>query len=111
MQYDSTTQLGLHWAAYIEVDEAYNWDPATIEPEIKRDNIIGVESPLWSETITNIDELEYMVFPRLLCHAEIGWTKAEDRNWAEFQNRLALFCERLEAMDIDYYQSEKVPWN
>jgi hexosaminidase len=110
MQYDSTTKLGLHWAAYIEVDEAYNWDPSTIEPEIKRENIIGVESPLWSETITNIDELEYMVFPRLLCHAEIGWTKAEDRDWAEFQNRLALFCDRLEAMDIDYYQSEKVPW-
>jgi hexosaminidase len=110
MQYDSTTQLGLHWAAYIEVDEAYNWDPATIEPEITQEHIIGVESPLWTETITNIDELEYMVFPRLLCHAEIGWTKAEDRNWTDFQNRLGLFCKRLEAMEIDYYQSDKIPW-
>jgi len=21
--------IGLHWAAYIELDDAYNWDPAT----------------------------------------------------------------------------------
>ena len=27
MQYDSTTHLGLHWAGYIEVDDAYNWNP------------------------------------------------------------------------------------
>jgi hexosaminidase len=35
MQYDSTTRLGLHWAAYIEVDQAYNWNPATLVTGIK----------------------------------------------------------------------------
>lgn len=110
MQYDSTTELGLHWASYIEVDAAYNWDPATLIPGIQKENIIGVESPLWSETITKMDDIEYMAFPRLLCHAEIGWTKTEDRNWDEFKVRLAEFCERMEAMEINYYQSSKVPW-
>lgn len=110
MQYDSTTRLGLHWAAYIEVDDAYNWDPATFSPDIKRENIIGIESPLWTETITSIDDIEYMVFPRILCHAEIGWTKASDRNWDDFKNRLGTFCNRLDAMNINYYASPKVPW-
>lgn len=32
MQYDSLTPLGLHWAAYIEVDQAYEWDPTTLFP-------------------------------------------------------------------------------
>jgi len=110
MQYDSTTSLGLHWAAYIEVDDAYNWDPASLESEIKREDIIGIESPLWTETITNMDEIEYMVFPRILCHAEIGWTKEENRNWENFKGRLGSFGDRLQAMGIDYYQSSKIPW-
>ena len=85
MQYDKTTKLGLHWAAYIEVDKAYNWDPATLVPGIEKENILGVEAPLWSETITNMDEIEYMVFPRLPGIAEIGWTASPARNWDEYK--------------------------
>jgi hexosaminidase len=110
MQYDSTTRLGLHWAAYIEVDDAYNWDPATIENQIGKEHILGIEAPLWTETIDNMDDLEYMVFPRLLCHSEVAWTKPENRDWSDFSSRLGAFCSRLEAMEIDYYQSTRIPW-
>lgn len=110
MQYDSTTKLGLHWAAYIEVDSAYIWEPSEFIKGINKENIIGVEAPLWTETITNMDELEYMVFPRLLGIAEIGWTPAELRNWEEYKIRLAKFGNRLEAMEIDYYKSKLVEW-
>ena len=110
MQYDKTTKLGLHWAAYIEVDQAYNWDPATLVPGISKNNILGVEAPLWSETITNIDEIEYMVFPRLPGIAEIGWTAATARNWDEYKVRLANHGPRMKALGIDFYQSGLVPW-
>jgi hexosaminidase len=110
MQYDSTTHLGLHWAAYIEVDSSYIWSPETLIPGIGRENIIGIESPLWTETITNMDELEYMVFPRILSHAEIGWTPANMRSWDEFKLRLAQYGVRMEVMGIDFYRSKQVPW-
>jgi hexosaminidase len=111
MQYDSTTKLGLHWAAYIEVDSAYIWDPATLVPGIGKENIIGVEAPLWSETITNMDEIEYMVFPRLPGIAEIGWTSKSVRNWDEYKLRLGRHGERFTAMGIDYYPSKLVDWS
>jgi hexosaminidase len=111
MQYDKNTKLGLHWAAYIEVDSAYNWDPARLVPGITRENILGVEAPLWAETITNMDEIEYMVFPRLPGYAEIGWTEPLQRNWDEYKLRLAEHGARFKAMGIDYYQSAKVPWS
>jgi hexosaminidase len=111
MQYDSTTKLGLHWAAYIEVNDAYNWDPAALVPGIGKNNILGVEAPLWSETVTNMDEIEYMVFPRLPGIAEIGWTPASKRNWDEYKERLARHGERFTAMGIDYYPSKLVPWD
>lgn len=110
MKYDSTTRLGLHWAAYIEVDNAYNWDPATFIPGMGKNNIIGIEAALWSETVTNLDEIEYMVFPRLPGYAEIGWTPASMRNWDEYKIRLAKHGEYFKTMGINYYRSKKVPW-
>lgn len=110
MQYDSTSPLGLHWAAYIEIDSAYLWTPEEMVEGVDKDDILGIEAPLWTETITNIDELEYMVFPRLPGYAEIGWTPASMRNWEEYKVRLGKQKARFEAMDIDYYASKLVHW-
>jgi hexosaminidase len=110
MQYDSNSRLGLHWAAYIEVDSSYMWDPATRVPGIDREAILGVEAPLWSETIATMDDIEYLLFPRLPGIAEIGWTKAANRNWDEYKVRLASHAPRWKAMGIDYYESPKVDW-
>ena len=111
MQYDSTSTYGLHWAAYIEVDKGYNWDPAGLTHEIKKENIIGIEAPLWSETVSNRQELEYLIFPRLLGYAEIGWTPVELRNWDNYKVRLANHGERMKAMNINFYPSKLVKWN
>lgn len=110
MQYDSTSKLGLHWAAYIEVNDGYNWNPATMVQGISKENILGVEAPLWSETITNMDDIEYMMFPRFPGYAEIGWSQTEGRNWDEYKVRLAKQAPRFKAMNIDYYPSKLVPW-
>ena len=111
MQYDTASKFGLHWAAYIEVDSGYIWDPAKIIPGVGKENIIGVEAPLWSETITNIDEIEYLAFPRLPGIAEIGWTPASFRDWNEYKNRLAKHGIRMKNMGIDFYPSKLVPWD
>jgi hexosaminidase len=110
MKYDTTTQLGLSWAGLIEVDTAYIWNPETYVQGVTRENILGIESPLWSETVTNMKEIEYMVFPRLPGYAEIGWTSAELRNWNDYRYRLASHGKRFEAMRINYYHSPLVPW-
>ena len=111
MQYDATTKLGLHWAGYIEVDKGYNWDPASLVPGIEKENILGVEAPLWSETVTNMDEIEYMVFPRLPGYAEIGWSAPATRNWDEYKVRLGQQDVRFKALKINYYPSKLVPWS
>jgi hexosaminidase len=110
MQYDSTTHLGLHWAGYIEVDKGYSWNPLELVPGITKEQILGVEAPLWTETVTNISEVEYMVFPRLPGYAEIGWTSPDSRSWEEYKLRLAQHGKRFEAMDINFYRSPMVPW-
>ncbi len=110
MKYDSISPLGLHWAGYVEVDDGYNWDPATLLKGISKANILGVESPLWTETIETMDDIEYMVFPRLPGYAEIGWSQDSLRSWASYKDRLGAHYKRFKAMDINFYESGKVPW-
>jgi hexosaminidase len=110
MQYDSTTKLGLHWAAYIEVDDAYDWSPETHLDGVPRDLILGVETPLWTETITTMDDIEYMVFPRLTGIAEVAWTPASQRGWDNYKVRLGNHAKRMQLLGINYYESPLVPW-
>lgn len=110
MQYDSTTRIGLHWAAYIELDEAYNWDPATYADGIDKFDILGVEAPLWTETITNRADIEYMAFPRLVAIAEVAWSSPARRSWESFQSRVAIQGKRWEMNNIGFYRSPKVNW-
>lgn len=110
MSYDSVSKFGLHWAAYIPVDSAYTWTLETYSKNIPRAAILGVEAPLWSETISDISELEYLAFPRLLGIAELGWTESTDRSWEEYKTRLAGQTPYFRAMNIQFYPSERVPW-
>jgi hexosaminidase len=110
MQYDTTSKFGLHWAAYVDVDSSYIWEPEKLIPGVGKENILGIESPLWTETITNIKAIEYMVFPRLPGLAEIGWTPVALRNWDEYKVRLGKQADRFKALGIDYFPSKKVPW-
>ena len=99
MQYDTTTTLGLHWAAYVPVESSYDWDPATFLSGVADTSIIGVEAPLWAESLIKVEDYEYMAFPRIIGVAEIGWTR--QRNWDGFARRLQLQDERLKALGIN----------
>ena len=109
MQYDSLSKHGLHWAAFVPVDSAYIWTPENYEG-IPTENILGIEAPLWSETISNIDELEYLAFPRAIGHAELSWSTQENRNWDNYKVRLANQAPYLDRMDVKYYPSKLIDW-
>jgi hexosaminidase len=109
MKYDDSTKLGLKWAALIEVDEAYNWNVEDMVPGVGMDNIAGIEAPLWTETLVTMDDLEFMLFPRLPGIAEIAWNP-KGRDWNEYKVRLGKHGKKMEEMGIDFYKSPKVDW-
>jgi hexosaminidase len=102
--------LGLQWAGFIEVADAYGWDPTWVLPGVNDAAVLGVEAPVWSETITNLDQLELMTFPRLPAVAEIGWSPLETHDLSAFVARLAQHGPRWDAMGVDYHRSPQVPW-
>ncbi|MGB5555674.1 MAG: family 20 glycosylhydrolase, partial [Flavobacteriaceae bacterium] len=109
MQYDTLSKHGLHWAAYIPTDTAYVWTPEEYEG-IPMKNILGIEAPLWSETISDIGELEYLAFPRAIGYSELSWTVKENRDWENYKVRLANQAPFLDRMNVKYYPSPLIDW-
>ncbi len=109
MQYDTLSKYGLHWAGYIPLDTAYVWTPETYAG-IPKENILGMEAPLWSETISTRDALEYLAFPRLLGYSELSWSTQENRDWDNYKVRLGNQAPYLDRMDVKFYRSPLIDW-
>jgi hexosaminidase len=110
MKYDKNTPLGLDWAGYIEVADAYGWDPGRYLRGVEERSIRGVEAPLWSETLEDIRDIEFMAFPRLPAVAELGWSPAATHDWASFRHRLAQQGPRWTVQEVNFYRSPQIAW-
>ncbi|WP_412748877.1 beta-N-acetylhexosaminidase [Krasilnikovia sp. M28-CT-15] len=110
MKYDADSPLGLDWAGLLDVARAYDWDPATRLPGVGEQDLLGVEAPLWSETLRSLTDVQTMTFPRLPAIAEVAWSPQAARDWDAFRRRLAAFGPRWTAQGIAYHRSPEIPW-
>ena len=90
--------------------KTYNYNPyfKGLSKEGKN-NIIGVETPIWTEYIRDFDKLCYMCFPRFSAVAETGWSLAENRNLKSFMHRFENLAQML--TDIGVNPAPAKNWN
>lgn len=110
MKYTAATELGLTWAAIIEMRDAYDWDPTSFVKNLAPQDVVGVEAALWSETIRNITAAEFLAMPRLPALAEVAWTPQAVRSWESFRERLAPHAARWNFLGVNFYRSPQIPW-
>lgn len=66
----------------------------------KTENLLGAETPAWSEYIRDFDKLSFMLFPRICATAEIGWTKNKSKNYSRFYENLKYLYPYFESLGI-----------
>ncbi len=112
MKYTPATEIGHNWAARdgIELRTAYDWDPVTHFARVTERDVLGVEAPLWTETVVNIGAAMYLLVPRIPAVAEVGWTAQGARRWDTFRTRIAAHAPRWRLLGINYYPSPQVDW-
>ena len=101
MKYDSSTVLGLAWAGLNGVRTSYDWNPSTYIPGVADTAVLGVEAPLWAETVVRPEDYESLAFPRAIAVAEVGWSTQAHKNWPGFRRRLARHESRLDALGVN----------
>ncbi len=117
--YEEGDRLGQDWAdGPTTVRDAYVWDPARIVPGLGDAHILGVEAPVWTETLATIDVVESMAFPRIAAVAEVAWSAPPTdtaeidsvRDFDEFALRLAALGERWERAGTVFRRVPEIPW-
>ena len=105
MQYDPSAPLGLHWGGYVDLFTAYNWEPAEFNPKLPAAAILGLEAPIWAETLGKLADYEYMALPRMTALAELSWSQPSQRSWQRFIARIPQHELRWTAMGANYHRS------
>lgn len=91
---------------YTPVKRVYSYNPVPVDSLTAEEgkHILGVQANTWTEYINDERHLEYMMFPRALAVAEIGWTPQERRDWQDFKPRMNANLPILQGMDINCFQ-------
>ena len=87
---------------YTPIKKGYSYNPIPVDSLTAEESkhIMGVQANTWTEYIPNEQHLEYMMFPRALAVAEIGWTSQELRTWEDFKPRMNAHISKLQGMGI-----------
>jgi hexosaminidase len=125
---------GLYWAGFVDTEDAYSFVPYNLyettrvddmgrpyKPEVDfagmqrlteagRENIVGLQAQLWSETIKGRGMLEYYTLPKLFGFAQRAWQGQPDwsgqgeearlAGWNRFMNTVA----RVELPRLDSWK-------
>jgi len=98
--------LGLTWArGATSLERSYSWEPAEVVAGLGEDDILGVEAPLWTETVRDLADIDALAFPRISAAAEAAWSPRTgshpDRAWPSFRDRAAALVPLWESQGVD----------
>lgn len=90
---------------YTPVKKVYSYNPLPDDSLTadREKHILGVQANTWTEYIKDEKHLEYMMFPRALAVAEIGWTPQSLRDWNDFKVRLNRHVETLHRRGVNAF--------
>ncbi len=99
---DEPTAIG----GFLPLKQVYSLNPIPHElTEEEGKYILGAQANVWTEYIPTTEQVEYMVFPRILAMSEVVWSgpsKNFDKDYPDFFSRVEVFMKRLDALDINY---------
>ena len=73
---------------YLPIEMVYSFNPSPDEvPDSVASHIKGVEGTLFTEYMPTDEHAEFMLYPRTIALAEVGWTPQALRDYADFRPR------------------------
>lgn len=99
------------------VEDVYAFEPeagvvgeALAEPGAGE--LLGVQANVWSEHLYTPRRVDFVTYPRLVAFSEVAWSRREDRDYADFTQRLVPHLQRLDAAGVEYRPlSGPKPWH
>ena len=91
---------------YMPLEKVYSYNPREGLDSLQAQLIYGIQGNLWVEYIPTEEMVEYMIYPRILAIAEIGWSNPTERNYGEFRQRAITAVNALRAKGYNAFDLE-----
>ena len=90
---------------YTPLEKTYSYNPVpdTLASMGKGNYVLGVQGNTWAEYMYTEEKREYMIFPRIIAVAEIGWTNLDRKDYKDFERRIENAYVRLDEHDMNYH--------
>ena len=88
---------------YTTLEQTYSFNPTEGMTAEQRAHVKGVQGNLWTEYVPTQEHVEYMLYPRLLAIAEIGWNGTAKKDYAEFRQRALTHTNRLRKSGVNAF--------
>ncbi|MEE2523164.1 beta-N-acetylhexosaminidase [Pseudarthrobacter sp. J75] len=110
-KYDPASPIGLSWVegGPFSWREYYDWDPAGLG--IPGGSVLGIEGPLWSETVRGGRQADWLLYPRAMALAEVAWSPQEQRHAPDLAARLGLMGARLALQGVAFQAAPDIDWS
>jgi hexosaminidase len=103
-------RLGLRIYLPKTAAESFDWEPAEVLGPGRAAHVAGVEAAIWAETVSDFDDLCFLLLPRLAGIAHKAWSDPQVATWTDHRDRLARHG-RLWAQDgLTYFRTSTVDW-
>lgn len=88
------------------LEDVYNYEPVQPDwtPDLK-ENLLGIQGSLWTEFCNSPEDVEYLLFPRLLAVADGAWRPENSKDWNGFVESVDNYLPELENRGIIYARS------
>ena len=91
---------------YMPLQKVYSYNPREGLNAEQAQLIYGIQGNLWVEYIPTEELVEYMIYPRILAIAEIGWSNPAERNYDEFKQRAITAVNKLRSKGYNAFDLE-----
>lgn len=88
---DAPTAEPQAFSGYLPLEKVYGYNPAPADMP-GRGQVLGVQANLWTEYIPTPEQAEYMLYPRAFALAEVAWSPADEKDYADFRHRALRLC-------------------
>lgn len=84
----------------LRLNTCYSFEPVpdSVDPKM----ILGGQGNLWTESVPNARQAEYMTWPRAMALSEVFWSPKSKKNWGDFIHRLDYQFPRLDQEGVKY---------
>ena len=92
---------------YMPLQKVYSYNPTEGLDEEQAKLIYGIQGNLWVEYIPTEELVEYMIYPRILAIAEIGWSNPAERDYDNFKQRAVKAVDALRTKGYNAFDLSK----